>query len=832
MEPPTSRRLPPPPAPGLGSALRRLPPYIYLADLFRGRRVLEIGCGDGTTTHYLAEAGASMALGVDRSANAIEAARGKHRLANLGFRTADYASLELEDRSFDVVCAPLAGDLVRWLGFLEEVRRVLARDGNLILSVPSADRPDARGGVSYHELSTRLAPLYGAVRMIGVTPFVGFSLVEFADEEEIGELELDTSMTALGSGRDTITDYVALAGPYQGPARGFMIVELPPGEGLEVVAGARGEEAGATAPPAAGDPEVRKRLARAVEDRNAAEAETQQLRQRLERAEEEVGRVTAQAAIELEDARRQARSAEIRAGELEIRLSEQAEARLAEQAQPVSPRALEAQIRPHSRPQTLPGIAPVLIPPAGPAEVSSSILETQLRERDEDLARLASERQALEWRASELEGRIATLEDEARAREAELEAVPAQPTGELMARAAEAHEKESQALRHALEELRAENDELRARDFETVIADARSAAAAADQRSDELERENRAIRQRLAEAEGKLLGETLQAGPPPAAPADDERIHSLEEALAVQTAAAVKATAAAETAASRWKAAEAKTDELWRKIGEMQRELEQNREQGVETARAQRQAAQVALTRAVDEASKKLVSAKDELLRANKEIALKTADNDRLRAELDELAARSASEHASAMATPLAVAGLASRLEEVLQVIQTVDQGLAQEERRLDRLGGALAALRGDRVAPPEEQEQPPPEVAAEDVYLRTPPVYETPMAAAWEAAEPGAMEQAGAVEQPPAEAAPLDPELEAWIQGREQRVQELSAELGQRDAELALLHGVLAGARQRIADMIDLIQRTCDELTGRDEPASQPASAASERVP
>src|SRR5688572_726405 len=161
--------------------LRRLPPYIYLADLFRGRRVLEVGCGDGASAHYLAECGAAQVLGVDRASGAIEAARGKHRLANLSFRAADYASLELEDRSFDVVCVPGGGgELVRSTGFLEEVRRVLARDGNLIVCVSSADRPDARGGISYHELTTRLAPLYGAARMVGVTPFVGFSLVEFA----------------------------------------------------------------------------------------------------------------------------------------------------------------------------------------------------------------------------------------------------------------------------------------------------------------------------------------------------------------------------------------------------------------------------------------------------------------------------------------------------------------------------------------------------------------------------------------------------------------------------------------------------------------------------
>ncbi|MFK5282568.1 hypothetical protein ACI3PL_23695, partial [Lacticaseibacillus paracasei] len=88
----------------------------------------------------------------------------------------------------------------------------------------------------------------------------------------------------------------------------------------------------------------------------------------------------------------------------------------------------------------------------------------------------------------------------------------------------------------------------------------------------------------------------------------------------------------AEKAQNRWKEAESKSDELWLKIGDMQREAEQSREQGVENARAQRQAAQIALTRAVDEASKKLVSVKDELTRTERERAEREKETLALRA--------------------------------------------------------------------------------------------------------------------------------------------------------------------------------------------------------
>src|SRR5579885_753757 len=92
--------------PGLPAALRRLPSYVYLMDLWRGKRVLEVGCGDGFAAHYLARSGAAQVVGVDRSARLIEAAKQRHRLGNLELRTADYGALELEDRSFEVVCVP------------------------------------------------------------------------------------------------------------------------------------------------------------------------------------------------------------------------------------------------------------------------------------------------------------------------------------------------------------------------------------------------------------------------------------------------------------------------------------------------------------------------------------------------------------------------------------------------------------------------------------------------------------------------------------------------------------------------------------------------------
>ncbi len=475
-------------------SLGRLPAYVYLADLFRGRRVLELGCGEGLGAAFLARSGAATVIGVDRSGAAIEAARARHRQPNLGFAVAEHAVLDFDDRSFDVVCIPDGAEASRSLGLLEEARRVLQPGGHLILTAPSADRvdrPELRAGVAYHELRGRLEPLFGAPRMIGVTPFVGYALVEFGDDE-VQDLELDGQLATLGGGRGSVTEYVAVAGPLGGPPRGYLVVELPPAEGLAAVSRARG--------PA---PE------RAFEDRRRVrrEDETAALERRAAQAEEEASRASSRAALEVEEVRR-------RAGE-------------------------------------------------------------ELAARDAQL--------------DSLRRRVA---EELTARDEQIEA--AQQKLVPLLRAAEAHQ----------EELRTRSNTLAQRD--KTISE---------------------LRHELAAAQSvPKLDPTLVA-----------RVAELEGELKEGAARLTEKSAAFDKATARWKEAEQKTDELWRKVGELQKDAVAQREQGVETARIQRQAGQVALTRAVDEASKKLVSVQDNLARTERQRKELEAEVVPLRAQVAQL---------------------------------------------------------------------------------------------------------------------------------------------------------------------------------------------------
>lgn len=70
---------------------------------FVGKRVLDLGCGDGTFTVELAEMGAARILGIDPAARAIQRAKERSRLPNTDFQVGDIYKAEQIDSKFDVV---------------------------------------------------------------------------------------------------------------------------------------------------------------------------------------------------------------------------------------------------------------------------------------------------------------------------------------------------------------------------------------------------------------------------------------------------------------------------------------------------------------------------------------------------------------------------------------------------------------------------------------------------------------------------------------------------------------------------------------------------------
>lgn len=110
--------------------IRRLAPL-------EGKRVLEIGCGDGRVTALLAEKPGGL-VAIDPDGESIAEAR--ENIKGVDFRVGSGEALEFEDGSFDLVIFTMSLHHHRdCKEALREVHRVLGDGGQLILLEPTID---------------------------------------------------------------------------------------------------------------------------------------------------------------------------------------------------------------------------------------------------------------------------------------------------------------------------------------------------------------------------------------------------------------------------------------------------------------------------------------------------------------------------------------------------------------------------------------------------------------------------------------------------------------------------------------------------------------------
>ena len=112
---------------------------IDLLDVAAGSRVLDLGFGGGLTFAPLLARGATV-FGIDRAADMVQAAEGRHRQAvaagRLILRAGDVQDLPLHDAAVDRVLT--VNTVYFWPDLvlaLREVRRVLAPGGRLVIGV-------------------------------------------------------------------------------------------------------------------------------------------------------------------------------------------------------------------------------------------------------------------------------------------------------------------------------------------------------------------------------------------------------------------------------------------------------------------------------------------------------------------------------------------------------------------------------------------------------------------------------------------------------------------------------------------------------------------------
>ncbi len=148
--------------------------YAFAEPWCRGKEVLDLACGTGYGSAYLA-ATARRVVGGDLSEDAIAYARRRYARPNVEFAVVDAADLPFEDGSFDAVCSfETIEHLPDRDAYLAEVARVLRPDGVYLVSTPRAERTTERPDNPFHhveydraDFERLLSRFFGEIELYG-----------------------------------------------------------------------------------------------------------------------------------------------------------------------------------------------------------------------------------------------------------------------------------------------------------------------------------------------------------------------------------------------------------------------------------------------------------------------------------------------------------------------------------------------------------------------------------------------------------------------------------------------------------------------------------------
>lgn len=127
--------------------------YLSTVELCRGKRVLDIACGEGYGSAMLIHNSAATVVGMDIDRDTVARASRIYAHQGLTFMEGDIRKpLELDDNSFDVaVCFETIEHIAEHQDFLVELSRVLTDDGVLVISTPDSTKSDLKAPNPFHE---------------------------------------------------------------------------------------------------------------------------------------------------------------------------------------------------------------------------------------------------------------------------------------------------------------------------------------------------------------------------------------------------------------------------------------------------------------------------------------------------------------------------------------------------------------------------------------------------------------------------------------------------------------------------------------------------------
>jgi 2-polyprenyl-3-methyl-5-hydroxy-6-metoxy-1,4-benzoquinol methylase len=128
--------------------------YSIVKSICKGKKVLDIACGEGYGSYLLSKWGAKEVVGIDISQEAIEKANKYFKLDNINFYKMNAENLnKIEDSSFDLIVSFETIEHLKNSGkFLKEVARVATKDAIIVISCPNDYfyYPDVKQYNPYH----------------------------------------------------------------------------------------------------------------------------------------------------------------------------------------------------------------------------------------------------------------------------------------------------------------------------------------------------------------------------------------------------------------------------------------------------------------------------------------------------------------------------------------------------------------------------------------------------------------------------------------------------------------------------------------------------------
>jgi SAM-dependent methyltransferase len=152
---------------------RQMAAYREALRHIEGRRVLEIGCGEGIGASVLAEAAASV-VAVDYSDKALEDARASYDSEKITFTKMEVPPIDFPDASIDAaVCFQMIEHLEQPGGLVAEIARVIRDDGLALIATVNKEETPSDNPYHLHEftageLNELLERHFASVEMFGV----------------------------------------------------------------------------------------------------------------------------------------------------------------------------------------------------------------------------------------------------------------------------------------------------------------------------------------------------------------------------------------------------------------------------------------------------------------------------------------------------------------------------------------------------------------------------------------------------------------------------------------------------------------------------------------